>query len=81
MPMHEYECEACGSEVERFEMIPQEPPPVCECGQEKMRKLISSGIINMDGMSFGVRLGKSMTIPTDSLEKEYSKYPDIVKEG
>jgi putative FmdB family regulatory protein len=59
VPIYEYECEACGSELERFEMVPQNTPPVCGCKREGMRKLISSSAINMGVLFFGTREHKA----------------------
>ncbi len=44
MPTYEYECQACGSEVEIFHSMSESPKKKCpECGKLELKKLISSG--------------------------------------
>ena len=44
MPTYEYKCDACGHAFERFQSIKADPVTLCpQCGQEKVRRLISMG--------------------------------------
>ena len=44
MPTYEYKCDACGHAFEKFQSIKADPIKVCpNCGQERVRKLISMG--------------------------------------
>ncbi len=44
MPTYEYKCDACGHPFEKFQSIKADPITVCpNCGQERVRKLISMG--------------------------------------
>ena len=44
MPTYEYACEACDHQFEKFQSITARPIRKCpECGQNKVRRLISGG--------------------------------------
>ena len=44
MPTHEYVCEGCGYEFERFESITARPLRSCpKCGKKKVKRLIGTG--------------------------------------
>lgn len=43
MPIYEYECQACGHELEAWQKICDQPLRKCpECGKMKLQKLISA---------------------------------------
>lgn len=43
MPIYEYLCEHCGTELEKIQKISEEPLVVCpECGKSSLRKKISA---------------------------------------
>lgn len=44
MPTYDYECDACGHELELFQSITEKPKRKCPaCGRMKLRRLIGSG--------------------------------------
>ncbi len=43
MPTYEYECQKCGSRLERFQPISAPPLKVCPECQGKLQRLISAG--------------------------------------
>ncbi len=50
MPIYEYRCEACGHELEQLQRISDEPLRDCpECGQAKLKKLISAAGFRLKG--------------------------------
>jgi len=50
MPLHEYECEACGARFEQIQKFSDPPIEVCpNCGERKVQKLLSSPAIQFKG--------------------------------
>jgi len=44
MPTYDYECDACGHEMELFQSITEKPKRKCpSCGRQKLRRLIGTG--------------------------------------
>ena len=44
MPTYEYRCQSCGHELEAFHSMTADPLTTCpECGQETLKRAISSG--------------------------------------
>ncbi len=44
MPTYEYQCAACGNELEAFQSFSEKPLKKCpECGKSKLERLISGG--------------------------------------
>ena len=44
MPTYDYECDACGHEMELFQSISDDPKKKCpECGKLKLRRLFGTG--------------------------------------
>lgn len=44
MPTYEYQCEACGHEMEAFQSITESPLRKCpSCGKAKLKRLIGTG--------------------------------------
>lgn len=43
MPIYEYECQACGEQLEAWQKLSEEPLKKCPaCGEMKLKKLISA---------------------------------------
>ncbi len=74
MPTYEYECSECGVVLEVFHGIHEEPVPICEqCGQQKMKRIISSGIgVHFKGGGFYVTDSRKKPSGA-STEKQTSK--------
>lgn len=50
MPIYEYECKACGHELEVIQKISEEPLKFCpECGQPELNKLVSAAGFRLKG--------------------------------
>ncbi|HET7570624.1 MAG TPA: zinc ribbon domain-containing protein [Gammaproteobacteria bacterium] len=50
MPIYEYECQACGHEMEAWQKISDEPLRKCpECGKMKLQKLVSAAGFRLKG--------------------------------
>ena len=50
MPFYEYECQACGAQVEVLQKITDAPLKKCtECGKSKLVKLISAPVFRLKG--------------------------------
>ena len=50
MPIYEYQCKACGHELEVIQKISEEPLKFCpECGQAELSKLISAAGFRLKG--------------------------------
>ena len=44
MPTYDYECDACGHEMELFQSITEDPVKKCpECNKKKLRRLFGTG--------------------------------------
>lgn len=44
MPTYDYQCDACGHELEIFQPITESPKRKCpSCGRQKLRRLLGSG--------------------------------------
>jgi putative FmdB family regulatory protein len=53
MPLYEYQCDACGSRFERIRKFSDPPIELCpNCGELKVRKLLSSPAIQFKGSGF-----------------------------
>ena len=54
MPTYVYECEKCGSRVEVFQKMSEEPLKLCsKCNENTLRRVLSGGIsINFKGTGF-----------------------------
>jgi putative FmdB family regulatory protein len=50
MPFYEYQCSACGAQVEVLQKITDAPLKKCpECGQNKLAKLVSAPVFRLKG--------------------------------
>jgi putative FmdB family regulatory protein len=50
MPIYEYECEACGHQLEALQKLSEEPLRECPvCGKPALRKLISAAGFRLKG--------------------------------
>lgn len=50
MPIYEYECQACGHEMEAWQKISDEPLRKCPaCGKMKLQKLVSAAGFRLKG--------------------------------
>ncbi len=50
MPFYEYQCKACGAEVEALQKITDAPLKKCpECGKNQLAKLISAPVFRLKG--------------------------------
>lgn len=44
MPTYDYECDACGNQLEMFQRMTDEPVKKCpSCGKDKLRRLFGKG--------------------------------------
>ncbi len=50
MPFYEYQCTACGTQVEVLQKITDEPLRTCgACGKDKLTKLVSAPVFRLKG--------------------------------
>jgi putative FmdB family regulatory protein len=50
MPFYEYQCRACGAEVEVLQKITEAPLKKCpECGKNQLAKLVSAPVFRLKG--------------------------------
>jgi len=50
MPIYEYQCKACGHELEVIQKLSEEPLKFCpECGQPELTKLVSAAGFRLKG--------------------------------
>nr|PZN62444.1 MAG: FmdB family transcriptional regulator [Pseudomonadota bacterium] len=50
MPFYEYQCSACGAEVEVLQKITDAPLKKCpECGRNQLQKLVSAPVFRLKG--------------------------------
>src|SRR6185295_6824416 len=50
MPFYEYECDACGHQLEALQKISEAPLRKCpDCGKSKLRRLISPPVFRLKG--------------------------------
>lgn len=50
MPFYEYQCKACGAEVEALQKITDAPLKKCpECGKNQLAKLVSAPVFRLKG--------------------------------
>ncbi len=50
MPIYEYQCQACGHELEKLQKISDNPLKDCpECGKSKLQKLVSAAGFRLSG--------------------------------
>ena len=50
MPFYEYQCQACGAQVEVMQKISDAPLKKCpECGRNKLTKLVSAPVFRLKG--------------------------------
>ena len=50
MPIYEYECQACGHQMEAMQRMSDEPLKDCpECGKPELKKLISAAGFRLSG--------------------------------
>ena len=67
MPLYEYECEACGTRFERIQKFSDPPVDRCpDCGEQKVRKLVSSPAIQFKGSGFYINDYAKKGAGTDS---------------
>ncbi len=60
MPIYEYECEECGTQVEILQKISDQPIVECESCDGKLKKLISQSTFHLKGTGWYVTdYGKS----------------------
>jgi putative FmdB family regulatory protein len=54
MPIFEYVCQECECQFEQLLLRPDDPPPECpECGQRRVKKLVSAGSVRPRGIPTG----------------------------
>ena len=79
MPIYEYQCEACGAQLEVLQKISDEPLKKCrECGQEKLKKLISAAGFRLKGSGWyetDFKQGKKKNLAGGTESKAESKGP------
>jgi len=45
MPTYDYQCNACGHQLEIFQSMSDEPVRLCpECGKEELKRLVGGGL-------------------------------------
>lgn len=50
MPIYEYECQACGHQMEKMQRMADDPLKDCpECGKAELKKLISAAGFRLSG--------------------------------
>ncbi len=50
MPIYEYQCQACGHELEKLQKMSDAPIKDCpECGKPKLQKLVSAAGFRLSG--------------------------------
>ena len=50
MPIYEYQCQKCGSEVEALQKISDDPLVECpDCGEPELKKMISAAAFRLKG--------------------------------
>jgi putative FmdB family regulatory protein len=50
MPIYEYQCAACGHQLEAIQKFSDEPMKICpECRKPELRKLVSSSAFHLKG--------------------------------
>ena len=50
MPIYEYRCESCGTELEKLQKISEPPLRGCpECGRQTLEKLVSASSFRLTG--------------------------------
>jgi len=50
MPIYEYQCKACGHELEAIQKLSEEPLKFCpECGEPALNKLVSAAGFRLKG--------------------------------
>jgi len=50
MPIYEYQCQACGCELEKIQRMSDEPLTDCpECGAPELRRLVSAAGFRLKG--------------------------------
>lgn len=73
MPTYEYQCKACGHELEAFQNISDEPLKVCpKCHAEALGKLLSAPNFHLKGTGW---------YATDFKDKGKPKEPQKATEG
>lgn len=74
MPIYEYECRACGNQLEMFQKITEEPLKLCpQCGQDALQKLISSTSFQLKGTGWYVTDIRDKGKPKPAGEQEGGK--------
>jgi putative FmdB family regulatory protein len=73
MPTYEYECQKCGSRLERFQPISAQPLKVCPECRGRLQRLISAGA--------GIIFKGSGFYATDYRSKSYREAEKQDKEG
>ena len=57
MPIYEYQCQACGHDLEAIQKISDEPLVECpKCGKPQLKKMISAAGFRLKGGGFGAGL-------------------------
>lgn len=65
MPVYDYKCDHCGHRFEKNQRMADDPIKVCpECGEEKVRKLLTTGGVLGSGSAGS---GASMPAPSCGL--------------
>ena len=80
MPIYEYACASCGSEVEVWQKISEKPKKVCPaCGARKLERLISNTSFQLKGSGWYVtdyaRKGQSKPEKSKSKSKPKADKP------
>ncbi len=55
MPIYEYQCQACGHQLEHFQKVSDKALKKCpECGKQRLQKLVSSTSFQLKGQGWYV---------------------------
>lgn len=79
MPIYEYQCQACGHQLEAFQGIKEAPLIVCpECGKATLQKLVSAAGFQLKGTGWYATDFKNKGKPTEA-KKETTTKPETTE--
>ena len=80
MPIYEYHCQACGSELEILQKISEPPRRQCpDCGENQLKKLVSAASFQLKGTGWYATDFKDKDKPKPSEKKEKQEGKSIEK--